>query len=301
MRYNKGKKLSKLKTHYAGAGIRRIIVLLLILAITISSFYNRFCILDLHKRIDADIACQAALTISTWTLSDRVISLERENCKPDFVKLQKANVRLKIGDGCGSGTVVRIENGYIYVLTAEHCTPGKKRETYEVEVPIKNKDYKKEGRSYLKGCKYITVDRKDIYRHEEYDIALIRFLVVEGHDLEIISPAKKIAEVGDTIYAVGNPVDTIDNITKGLFSSKATSCGIDSMVISSGVIFGNSGGAVVNDGGEIVGVVSQIRSFFKFGQRILVFHMGFCVPQHIMIPFLQEAYENLQQEVPAES
>lgn len=96
----------------------------------------------------------------------------------------------------------------------------------------------------------------------------------------------------------------IDSITRGIHSCKKTWKEKDYMVISSGVIFGSSGGAVVNEDGYVVGVVSSIAYFDlpKPRQRVFIFHLGMAVPQHIMIPFVLEAYEALQEKtIPAEN
>lgn len=96
--------------------------------------------------------------------------------KPNFPLLQKADVRLKIGTSGGSGTVVSIEDDYIYVLTAKHCTPlgepkkgwsffkYNKNTKLEVEVPMLDKKFdsgKKEN--YLLGHQYVTIKNEDIY------------------------------------------------------------------------------------------------------------------------------------------
>ena len=240
-------------------------------------------------------------------------NLER---KPNFYNLARANIRLKIGTSGGSGSIIGIEkDGYTYVLTAKHCTPleginkKRKRRRYKtliVEIPMLDKEFDSgRGKDFKIGNQYIDIAIEDIYADEIYDLALFRFPTIEGHNLSVISPAKRRLYIGDTVYAVGNPIAMTDNITKGIFSCSKTFEEIDYMVISSGIIMGNSGGAVANEDGEIVGVVVAISQFIAPRPRTLiyVFHLGMCVPQEIMVNFVLEAHENLakEKEIPAKT
>ena len=308
----------------------RVITLLLILLVTVS-----FATSEMHyKNVHEDMYHKIVHTQNNLEALSQAVGkdidrlLARDNIiysyvarnlerKPNFRKLARANVRLKIGKSGGSGTVIGIEDdGYIYILTAKHCTPfneTKKKQRYskkikglklEVEIPMLDKEFDSgKGKDYLKGYQYVTVKKEDVYADEKYDIALFRFPIVKGHDLAVISPSRRPCFIGNTVYAVGNPIAMIDNITKGIYSCRKTWKEKDYMVISSGIIFGNSGGAVVNEDGDLVGVVSSIAYFdlSKPRQRVYICHLGMAVPQHIMIPFVLEAYENLQKEISTET
>ena len=284
--------------------LRRIIILLIMLAITASLVISN---LQMSYRMERlyQIMVQTQNNLGDALQKDDALTfyiannLER---KPNFEKLQKANVQLRIGRSGGAGTVIGIEEDYTYVLTAEHCTPQKKRYEYEIEIPMKDKDFPKQGKGYLKGHTYIDIEKENIYRHKKYDVALIRFPTVEGHDLEILLPSEYPAKIGDTIYAVGNPMSLTDNITKGILSAKVREettrkkKKIAYTIVSSGIIFGNSGGAIVNQDGEIIGVVVEIE-FFKTHPLIQI---GYCVPRHVMIPFVVEALNALQEKTNTE-
>ena len=285
---------------------------LLVLLLASSIFLNQYFIRDIYKKIGIVTQTQqnvSAITPGVVDLHDEFHSfadfvVNYYERKPDFQILQKANVRMKIGRNGGSGTVIGLEKDYTYVLTAKHITPQKKRETLEIEVPMLDKTYDDgKGKDYKIGFTYVSIIKENIYVHEVYDIALVRFPTVEGSDLAVVLPAKRKIKVGDTVYAVGNPIAMTDNITKGIFSNRKRFKGKDYMVISSGIIMGNSGGAAINEDGEIVGVVVAISHFItpRPKTQIFVFHLGMCVPQKIMIPFVLEAYENLTQEIQAKT
>ena len=215
---------------------------------------------------------------------------------PDYSKLQKSNVRIKQGWGGGSGTVIKIENGYTYVLTAKHVVDGS--QTIEIEIPMKDKTYENnKGAHYIKvGVEYVDILSENIYLHKSSDIAMVRFPTLEGHDLAVTPGAPKAGEIGDVIYVIGNPIRLIDNITRGLYSSDRTWSDTDYMVISAPIIFGNSGGAVVNNKGELLGVVSAISQFEVKRYTVYVFHIGLAIPYKTVTPFVQEAYQNMGKE-----
>ncbi len=74
-------------------------------------------------------------------------------------------------------------------------------------------------------------------------------------------------EVGDVVLAVGNPLNVGQTVTMGIISAKSRSTGIggatsyeDFLQTDASINRGNSGGALVNLRGELIGVPSQILS-----------------------------------------
>lgn len=68
------------------------------------------------------------------------------------------------------------------------------------------------------------------------------------------------SSVGDIVYAMGYPdiTDGALNITKGVITSKRSINDIEYIISDVNVSFGNSGGALVNDNGELVGLTSSV-------------------------------------------
>jgi S1-C subfamily serine protease len=218
----------------------------------------------------------------------------KESVNIDFERLQRANVLIINGVAAGSGTVISMEDGYIYILTARHIAESME-ETYvlEIEVPMINKNYKDTNTRHMNrtGCQYVVVNKsKDVVICEDYDMALIRIKDFSGHDLAWIPPAKKDLKIGATIYTVGNPACNIDIIARGLYNGIDLRDGVEAVLIYGGITYGNSGGALVNEDGEILGVV------FAKCIPYPVSHVGVCTTRKQTITFVNEAFEILEKE-----
>ena len=94
-------------------------------------------------------------------------------------------------------------------------------------------------------------------------------------------------QVGDVVLAVGNPLGIGQTVTSGIVSAKGRSTGVgdgsyeDFLQTDAPINHGNSGGALVNTKGELVGINSQIISVSEGNIGI-----GFAIPanmaRHVM-------------------
>lgn len=94
-------------------------------------------------------------------------------------------------------------------------------------------------------------------------------------------------KVGDVVLAVGNPLNIGQTVTMGIISAKGRSTGIgvgvyeDFLQTDAPINHGNSGGALVNTKGELIGINAQIVSPSDGNIGI-----GFAIPanmaQHVM-------------------
>ena len=88
--------------------------------------------------------------------------------------------------------------------------------------------------------------------------------------------------VGDVVLAVGNPLGVGQTVTMGIVSAKGRATGLgdgsyeDFLQTDAPINQGNSGGALVNTAGELVGINSQILS--PSGGNIGI---GFAVPSNM--------------------
>ena len=148
--------------------------------------------------------------------------------------------------GLGSGVIIS-EDGYI--VTNNHVVEGAEK----LEVLLNDNS---------------TYDAKIIGTDEATDLALIKI------DAKGLSPItfgdSETLKVGEWVLAVGNPFGFNSTVTTGIVSAKARSLGTNShkspMTIESFIQTdaalnpGNSGGALVNLKGELVGINSAIYS-----------------------------------------
>lgn len=146
----------------------------------------------------------------------------------------------------GSGVIIS-EDGYI--VTNNHVID----EASEIKVTLSNK------KSYT--AKLIGTDPSS-------DLAMLK---IEEKGLPyIIYGNSDQVKVGQWVLAVGYPLNLETTVTAGIVSAKARSLGLNSrksntpiesfIQTDAAVNQGNSGGALINTNGELVGIVSAIAS-----------------------------------------
>jgi Do/DeqQ family serine protease len=96
------------------------------------------------------------------------------------------------------------------------------------------------------------------------DLALVK---IEGDDLPIIPVGDSEAlKIGEWVLAVGNPFNMSSTVTAGIVSAKARTLGVYNQGVESfiqtdaAINQGNSGGALVNARGELVGINAVLYS-----------------------------------------
>ena len=128
------------------------------------------------------------------------------------------------------------------------------------------------------------------------DLALVK---VEGKDLPTlpIGDSDQL-KIGQWVLAVGNPFNLTSTVTAGIVSAKARSLGangIESFIQTDAAInAGNSGGALVNEQGELVGINAMLYS-----QTGSYAGYGFAIPTSIMNHVVEDlkAFGSVQRAV----
>ncbi len=161
--------------------------------------------------------------------------------------------------GLGSGVIVSNDG---YILTNNHVVDG----ADDVRVELTD------GRTFA--AKVIGTDKPS-------DLAVIK---VNASDLHAIAVGNSDqVKVGDVVLAVGNPLGIGQTVTMGIISAKgrSTSNGDgsyeDFLQTDAPINHGNSGGALVNTKGELVGINSQILSDGGEGN----IGIGFAIPANM--------------------
>jgi len=147
-------------------------------------------------------------------------------------------------EGSGSGVIISTDG---YIVTNNHVVDKSK----EIEVTLNDKR---------------TFKAKVIGADPNTDLALIK---IEAENLPVILFGNSDSlKVGEWVLAVGNPFNLTSTVTAGIVSAKARDINIieSKMKIESfiqtdaAVNPGNSGGALVNTRGELVGINTAIAS-----------------------------------------
>lgn len=111
----------------------------------------------------------------------------------------------------------------------------------------------------------------------EYDLALIKIADNSGTPLTLKSP---VVNIGQKIFAIGNPLGLEGTISDGIISGLRDYEGLSLLQISAPISPGNSGGPVVDENGEVIGVATYT---FSEGQNL-----NFAVP----VKYLKELINN---------
>jgi len=174
-------------------------------------------------------------------------------------RLPREQSQPQIERGLGSGVIVRSDGT---ILTNYHVVDGAQQ--IKVDLPDKR-----------------TLDAKVVGTDKPSDLAVLK---VKASNLPVLplGDSDKV-RVGDVVLAVGNPLGLEQTVTAGIISAKGRSTGLsdgssfeDFLQTDAPINQGNSGGALVNTNGELVGINSQILS--PSGGNIGI---GFAIPSNM--------------------
>ena len=210
------------------------------------------------------MSAQAALPMSVGGKPVTSLAPLVEAASPAVVNIQVTQLRRdrfgRTGEvgGAGSGVIVDADDGYI--LTNHHVVG----EADEIQVTLSD------GR---------TLDAEVVGSDSGTDIALLK---VEPDNLtEMPIGDSSSVRVGDFVIAIGNPYGLDNTVTSGIVSALGRTGinrgGFENFIQTDASINpGNSGGALVNMGGELIGINSMI--FSRTGGNVGI---GFAVPTEI--------------------
>ncbi|MDX6405052.1 MAG: serine protease Do [Blastocatellia bacterium] len=171
----------------------------------------------------------------------------------------------------GSGVIVSQDG---YVLTNHHVVDG----AQDIKVDMND------GR---------TLDAKLIGSDPASDLALLK---VSASGLTFLTPGdSEKVRVGDVALAIGNPLGIGQTVTMGIISAKGRSGpGLgsgtfeDFLQTDAPINHGNSGGALVNTLGELIGINSQILSGNGGGN----IGIGFAIPSNMARSVMDQLVKN---------
>ena len=169
--------------------------------------------------------------------------------------------------GTGSGVIIS-EDGYI--VTNNHVI----KDASEIEITLNNK------KSYK--AKLVGTDSK-------MDIALLKIDADEKLPYNTFGDSDNV-KVGQWVLAIGNPYNLTSTVTAGIVSAKARDLetnGMQSFIQTDAAVNpGNSGGALVNTRGELVGINTMISS--QTGSYV---GYSFAVPSNIARKIIEDIME----------
>lgn len=170
--------------------------------------------------------------------------------------------------GMGSGVIIDAEKGY--VVTNNHVVENAD------EITVKLTD----GREFV---------AKKLGADEQSDVALLQ-IEADGLNEVPLADSDKL-RVGDYAIAIGNPFGLGQTVTSGIVSALGRSGinrgGLEDFIQTDAAINrGNSGGALVNLNGELIGINTAI-----FGPNGGNVGIGFAIPSNMMKGLIDQIVE----------
>lgn len=203
-----------------------------------------------------------------------------QNTMPDFpggddffrqFRIPQQNQRPQIERGVGSGVVVKADGT---ILTNFHVVEGADK------ITVAMSDNK-------------TFTAKVVGSDQPSDLAVLK---IEAENLPFLTLGDSDAvRIGDIVLAIGNPLGIGQTVTAGIISAKGRRTGLsdgsfeDFLQTDAPINRGNSGGALVNLNGELIGINSQILSGGAGGGNIGI---AFAIPSNMARSVMQQLIDD---------
>ena len=176
----------------------------------------------------------------------------------------------RYAEGAGSGIIVSKNDTELLILTNNHVVEGAKELSVKF-IDDKTVDATVKGSSEKKDVAVIAVKLKDL---DNATIESIRIATLgDSNNLK----------VGNGIIAIGNALGYGQSVTTGVVSALNREVTVDNVTskmiqIDAAINGGNSGGALLNSQGEVIGINSVKYSASATSTSASIEGMGFAIP-----------------------
>lgn len=207
--------------------------------------------IDLHEAVMAnEITGVNQHTFIGWKLDKQKTGQEI------FTQFDNSVVKVSVTNSQGSGVIVSSSG---YIITNYHVVGENTIVTVTGKSP----------RKPLRG--------RVVYKNSQRDLAVCK---VEGSDFQ---PApfntSPMTHIGMEVYAIGSPFGYQNLLTKGIISGWATETdGYPYVIHDAAISSGNSGGALVNSKGELIGINVRARQQDFQNFQSIVQNINFAIP-----------------------
>lgn len=185
-----------------------------------------------------------------------------------------------VSEGAGSGVIISEDDENIFVLTNYHVV----EDASELSVRFiddKSSDAKVRGVSQRKDLAVVAVKKENLENETLSKIKIATF--GESNNLK----------VGNGVIAIGNALGYGQSVTVGVVSALNREVSTDTYVqdmiqTDAAINGGNSGGALLNSRGEVVGINSVKYSSTYSDGNASIEGMGFAIPTSVITPIIEK-------------
>lgn len=182
----------------------------------------------------------------------------------------------------GSGFVIE-RNGKKYIITNAHVVENATNESDALYVFSVNR------------TKYPV---KIVGGDSFYDLAVLEFITTPGSEIDAVDFRTEEARIGEQVFAVGNPLGEYPyTVTDGIVSAKNRVRGgitgkFGFIQTTATVIWGNSGGPLVDANGKVLGINSQIAFATQGSTQIWQPQINFALEAGISMRLINDILNN---------
>lgn len=230
-------------------------------------------------------ALSGIVTIGVFEVSDQDQILGFGESKKSYAELAYQQ-NLNMGDvfSNGSGFIVDLDGKY-YIITNAHVIDAADQE---------------KGSIYAFSVTREKYPVRLVGGDSFYDLAILEFDEKEpGTEIVPLTFSEQEAQLAQKIYAIGNPLGSYPyTITDGIISGKnrlyhrPTTGRFGFLQHTATLIWGNSGGPLVNEAGEVVGVNTWIETRNKNGQNYLFSQLNFALEGRRALSLIRSMLNN---------
>lgn len=101
-----------------------------------------------------------------------------------------------------------------------------------------------------------------VYKNEQRDLCLLEVPNANFEPVQI-RPSSQV-EIGEVVYAIGNPRGTEKTLSKGIISNKHKVLGGIWLQTDAAIYYGSSGGGLFDEDGRLVGITAKMGGNFGF-------------------------------------
>ncbi|NLJ08248.1 MAG: trypsin-like serine protease [Sphingobacteriales bacterium] len=233
-----------------------------------------FITISLHAQTVSDMlenALSAVVTVAVYKMdyANKTLGYRGDN---NVDMAYDHALRLDGAKGSGSGFVIT-RNGKKYIITNAHVVQDASDERGSIKV------YSISGKAY---------DVRILGGDSFYDIAVLEFITQPGAEITTLDFKKTEPRIGESVYAIGNPLGEFPySVSSGIISAKNRVRGgytgkFGFLQTTATIIWGNSGGPLVDQAGKVAGVNTKIAyATSPTGEQVIQSQINFALEAKI--------------------